>query len=273
MLRSPAGPSSPRPRPAGRARHACRAGGLAGQPVDAIRGAASSCSSTSTAIAIAVNPMLTGRFQLAARRQTADQDRRRPRLRCAASGPPDAAPWTRGAPWLPADDAGAEIRYSDPTQMGKVYLRPAGIDRPDPRAGRRASRARCRRPGAHARRLAGRIQRHPGSSRTCCATGLRGRIGNAYSDEILHAAAAPAVPQAGQPGARGGRCALRGDARDPGRRDRRSCASASRRPSRSRSATSSRSTTRAGAGPRCGTRITEVKAGGFITSYCRGCQR
>ena len=25
--------------------------------------------------------------------------------------------------------------------------------------------------------------------------------------------------------------------------------------------------------PRCGTRITEVKPGGFITSYCRGCQR
>ena len=24
--------------------------------------------------------------------------------------------------------------------------------------------------------------------------------------------------------------------------------------------------------PRCGTRITEVRAGGFITSYCRGCQ-
>ncbi len=25
--------------------------------------------------------------------------------------------------------------------------------------------------------------------------------------------------------------------------------------------------------PRCGTRITEVRAGGFITSFCRGCQR
>ena len=25
--------------------------------------------------------------------------------------------------------------------------------------------------------------------------------------------------------------------------------------------------------PRCGTRITEVSAGGFVTSYCRGCQR
>jgi len=25
--------------------------------------------------------------------------------------------------------------------------------------------------------------------------------------------------------------------------------------------------------PRCGTRISEVKSGGFVTSYCRGCQR
>jgi formamidopyrimidine-DNA glycosylase len=25
--------------------------------------------------------------------------------------------------------------------------------------------------------------------------------------------------------------------------------------------------------PRCGTRITEVSPGGFVTSYCRGCQR
>ena len=25
--------------------------------------------------------------------------------------------------------------------------------------------------------------------------------------------------------------------------------------------------------PRCGTRISEVKPGGFVTSYCRGCQR
>jgi formamidopyrimidine-DNA glycosylase len=25
--------------------------------------------------------------------------------------------------------------------------------------------------------------------------------------------------------------------------------------------------------PRCGTRISEIKAGGFVTSFCRGCQR
>jgi len=25
--------------------------------------------------------------------------------------------------------------------------------------------------------------------------------------------------------------------------------------------------------PRCGTKITEISPGGFVTSYCRGCQR
>ena len=25
--------------------------------------------------------------------------------------------------------------------------------------------------------------------------------------------------------------------------------------------------------PRCGTRISEIKAGGSVTSFCRGCQR
>ena len=40
--------------------------------------------------------------------------------------------WTRGAAWLPSDDAEAEIRYRDPTQMGKVYLLPAGVDRTVP---------------------------------------------------------------------------------------------------------------------------------------------
>jgi formamidopyrimidine-DNA glycosylase len=72
--------------------------------------------------AIAVNPMLTGRFQLAA------PDVKWPTKTAVVlgfgprrSGPPtDAAPWTRGASWLPADDAEPEVRYRDPTQMGKV---------------------------------------------------------------------------------------------------------------------------------------------------------
>ena len=36
----------------------------------------------------------------------------------------------RGAAWLPPDDAPVELRYRDPTRMGKVYLLPAGVDAP-----------------------------------------------------------------------------------------------------------------------------------------------
>ena len=46
--------------------------------------------------------------------------------------PAKPAPWTRDAAWIPDDEAEAEIRYRDPTQMGKVYLVPGGIDRPVP---------------------------------------------------------------------------------------------------------------------------------------------
>ena len=82
---------------------------------------------------VVVNPMLTGRFQLAAPGEklpskTAVVFRFGPR----AGGPPDAASWTAGADWLPADDESPEVRYRDPTQMGKVYLVPAGVDRDVP---------------------------------------------------------------------------------------------------------------------------------------------
>ena len=36
---------------------------------------------------------------------------------------------------LPADDAATEIRYRDPTQMGKVYLLPSGVERGVPGMG------------------------------------------------------------------------------------------------------------------------------------------
>ena len=53
-----------------------------------------------------------------------------------AGGPPsDAAAWTAGAPWMPADAASPIVRYKDPTQMGKVYLLPAGVERPVPGRG------------------------------------------------------------------------------------------------------------------------------------------
>ena len=61
--------------------------------------------------AIACNPMLTGRFQLAGPgdkipAKTAVVLGFGPR----SGGPADAAAWTAGADWLPADEARAEVR-------------------------------------------------------------------------------------------------------------------------------------------------------------------
>ncbi len=86
---------------------------------------------------VIVNPMLTGRFQLAGREEKAPSGVAvELRLGSREGGPPtDAAPWTAGADWIPADGAEPFLRYRDPTQMGKVYLLPAGVQRPGARSG------------------------------------------------------------------------------------------------------------------------------------------
>ena len=159
-----------------------------------------------------------------------------------------------------------EVRYRDPTQMGKVYLLPAGVDRAVPGPGRRRDGPGRRRPGADARGLARPDPPPPGRAQEPAPQpGVRGRDRQRLQRRDPARRAAAAVPQAVDARGRGGRRAVRGDALDARRRDRRPAASASRRRSRSRSATSSRSTTRAAQPcPRCGTRITEVKAGGFV---------
>jgi formamidopyrimidine-DNA glycosylase len=139
---------------------------------------------------IAVNAMLTGRFQLAA-----------PAEKLPAStavilhfGPrtgraPKAAAWTRGAAWIPEVRAGAEIRYRDPTQMGKVYVLPAGVTRPvvgfeDAEQGPDADD-----PALTLEVWRERIRRHPGELKSLLRNqAFVAGIGNAYSDEILHAA-------------------------------------------------------------------------------------
>jgi formamidopyrimidine-DNA glycosylase len=138
---------------------------------------------------IAVNAMLTGRFQLAA-----PGDKRPPSTAVVLafgprSGPPlDAAGWTRGAAWLPADTAEAEIRYRDQSQMGKVYLLPAGVARTV--AGLDDDQG----PDADSPELTlevwrERIRRHPGELKSLLRNqAFVAGIGNAYSDEILHAA-------------------------------------------------------------------------------------
>ena len=138
---------------------------------------------------IAINAMLTGRFQMA------EPGAALPAKTALvltfgerAHGPANAAGWTRSATWLPADRAQAELRYRDPTQMGKVYLLPRGIDRKAPGLDEQQG------PDADSPDLTldvwrERIKRHPGELKALLRNqAFVAGIGNAYSDEILHAA-------------------------------------------------------------------------------------
>jgi formamidopyrimidine-DNA glycosylase len=223
---------------------------------------------------VVVNPMLTGRFQLAAPREklpskTAVVLGFGPR----AGAPSDSASWTAGADWLPADDGSPEVRYRDPTQMGKVYLVPAGVDRDVP--GLDATQG----PDADDPALTpevwrSRIRRHHGELKNL----LRNQefvagIGNAYSDEVLHAARLLPFRK---------RSTLADEEVDALYEATRSTLANAIDVLRARVPPTFEKQVRdflavhnkgGQACPRCGTRITEVKAGGFITSYCRGCQR
>jgi formamidopyrimidine-DNA glycosylase len=225
--------------------------------------------------AVACNPMLTGRFQLASA-----TDKRPTKTAVVLgfgprpSGPPDAASWTKAASWLPPLDGEPEIRYRDPTQMGKIYLRPAGIERPVPGLG-----APDQGPEADDLTLTievwrERIRKHPGELKNLLRNqSFVAGIGNAYSDEILHAAGLLPFRKRSSLAAEeiDGLHAATGEtlsnaidtlrARVPPTfehqvRDFLAVHNKGGQPC-----------------PRCGTKITEVRAGGFITSYCRGCQR
>jgi formamidopyrimidine-DNA glycosylase len=223
---------------------------------------------------VVVNPMLTGRFQLAT-----PGDKLPTRTAVVLgfgerdAGPPDGAPWTAGAGWLPADQATTEVRYRDPTQMGKVYLLPAGVERVV--AGYDASQG----PDADDPALTldvwrERIRRHHGELKNL----LRNQefvagVGNAYSDEILHAARLLPFRK---------RSTLAGEEMDALYEATRSTLAKAIDVLRERVPPTFEKQVRDFLAvhdkggqpcPRCGTRITEVRAGGFITSYCRGCQR
>ena len=223
---------------------------------------------------VVVNPMLTGRFQLAA-----PADKRPGKTAFVlgfgtrAGGPIDAAPWTAGAPWLPRDEDRPEVRYRDPTQMGKVYLLPAGLDRTVPGLDAELG------PDADDPALTldvwrARIRRHPGELKNLLRNqALVAGIGNAYSDEILHAARLLPFRK---------RSTLADEEIDGLHAATRSTLASAIEILRARVPPSFEKQVRDFLAvhdkggrpcPRCGTRITEVKAGGFITSYCRGCQR
>ena len=224
---------------------------------------------------VVVNPMLTGRFQLAAPgtklpTKTAVILGFGPR---EGAAPAAVAAWTRGAPWLPAADATVEVRYRDPTQMGKVYLLPTGLDRPVPGLDEDLG------PDADDPALTldtwrARIRRHPGELKNLLKNqAFVAGIGNAYSDEILHAAGLLPFRK---------RSTLAAEEVDALFAATRSTLSSAVEVLRARVPPTFETQVRdflavhnkgGMACPRCGTRISEVKPSGFVTSYCRGCQR
>ncbi len=225
---------------------------------------------------VAINPMLTGRFQLAGRGEKAPSGVAVEwRFGTRDAGPPpDAAPWLVGAPWIPADGSEVVLRYRDPTQMGKVYLLPAGVDRPVPGRGPDGMGLDALDPALTLAAWRDRIRRHPGELKNL----LRNQafvmgIGNAYSDEILFEARLQPFRK---------RSTLAAEEIDAlheamGRTLRASIDVLRARvpPTFEKQVRDHLAVHGKGDGPcpRCGGRLTQVSAGGFPTGYCRSCQR
>ena len=141
---------------------------------------------------VVCNPMLTGRFQLAAPgdklpTRTAvvlgfGAARRRPAA--------DAAAWTAGAAWLPG--RGRHARGALPRsrpRWARSTCVPAGVDRPVPGLGGDEQGPDADDPGLTLEVWRDRIRRHPGELKNLLRNqAFVAGIGNAYSDEVLHAA-------------------------------------------------------------------------------------
>jgi formamidopyrimidine-DNA glycosylase len=223
---------------------------------------------------IVANPMLTGRFQLAPPgtalpTKTALVLGFGPRAR----RPRDAARWTAKAAWMPADDATVEVRYRDPTQMGKIYVVPAGVERVVPGLTDEEPGPDADDPTLTLDVWRARIRRHPGELKNLLKNqAFIAGIGNAYSDEILHAAGLLPFRK------RSTLAHEEVDALDAATRATVAHAIDELRervpPTFEKQARDWLAVHDKGGQPcpRCGTRISEVKPGGFVTSFCRGCQ-
>lgn len=250
--------------------------GLVGQTVKAIRRHGKFLEIDLDRDRVVVNPMLTGRFQLAAP-GTKHPVKTAVVLGFGPGAPPRGfkqAAWTKGAAWLPARDVSAEIRYRDPTQMGKVYLLPAGVAREVPGLGRDEMGPEIDDPALTLDVWRDRIRRHPGELKNLLRNqAFVAGLGNAYSDEVLHAARLLPFRK---------RSSLAAEEIDALYTGMRETVAHAIDVLRARVPPTFETQVRdflavhmkgGQACPRCGTRITEVKAGGFVTSYCRGCQR
>ena len=190
-----------------------------------------------------------------------------------ATGPPrDAAAWTRRASGLPADDSPIEVRIRDATRMGKVYIVPDGVTRPV--AGWDELGPDADDPALTVDVWRERIRPHRGELKNLLKDqSFVGGIGNGYSDEILWEARLAPFRK---------RSTLAADEVDALYAATRSVPAWAieelRRRVPPRFEVEVRDFLRVhrkggSACPRCGTTISEISPGGFVTSWCRTCQR
>ena len=223
---------------------------------------------------VVINPMLTGRLQLTAP-ETALPSKTAVVLAFGArpARPRGAARWTQKATWMPADDAPVEVRYRDPTQMGKVYVAPAGVSRVIPGLTDEELGPDADDPALTLDVWRARIRRHPGELKNLLKNqGFVAGIGNAYSDEILHAARLLPFRKrttlaAEEVDALYG--ATRATVENAISELRKRVPPTFEKQARDWLAVHDKGGQPC---PRCGTKISEVKPGGFVTSFCRGCQ-
>jgi len=182
------------------------------------------------------------------------------------------AQWLKGAAWLPNPDAPVEMRYRDSTRMGKIYLLPAGVPRTV--AGWDEQGPDADDPELTLDVWRRRIGRHNGELKNLLRNqAFVAGIGNAYSDEILWAAKLAPFRS------RSSLAAEEVDALYEATRSVLEWAIGELRelvPPRLEVEQRSflRAHRKGGAPcPRCGTKLTEVSAGGFVTTWCRACQR
>jgi formamidopyrimidine-DNA glycosylase len=223
---------------------------------------------------VVVNPMLTGRFQLA------EPSRAEPSKTAVVLGfgsrkrsPRDAARWTSKADWMPEHNAAVEVRYRDPTQMGKVYLVPAGVARVVPGLTDDEIGPDADDPALTLDEWRARIRRHPGELKNLLKNqAFVAGIGNAYSDEILHAARLLPFRK---------RSTVAPEEIDALYAATRTTLAHAIEVLRERVPPTFEKQARDWLAvhdkggrpcPRCGAKISEVKPGGFVTSFCRGCQ-
>ncbi len=227
---------------------------------------------------IRINPMLTGRLGLAPPgskplKQTAAVmtfGPRSPRPRLTRRGF-RLPPWTRSAPWLPPDEASIELRYRDATRMGKIYLLPAGVERPV--AGWDAMGPDADDPRLDVATWRARIARHRGELKNVLKDqAFVAGIGNGYSDEILWAAGLSPFRK---------RTTLAGeeiDALYDATREVLDWAVTELRqrvPPRFEVEVRGFLRVHRKGGtpcPRCGGPLSEISPGGFVTTWCRTCQ-